>query len=48
MGVYILRENVGRLFLSRKKKGRREPIISEEYMNVEVQSLNNNLSEREE
>ena len=48
MGVYILRGNVGILFLSRKKKGRRGPIISEECMNVEVQSLNNNLSEREE
>ena len=46
-GILHLRANVGRLLLARKK-GRRGLIICEECMNVEVQSLNNNLSEREE
>ena len=46
-GILHLRANVDRLLLARKK-GRRGLIICEECMNVEVQSLNNNLSEREE
>ena len=46
-GILHLRANVGRLLLAREK-GRRGLIICEECMNVEVQSLNNNFSEREE
>ena len=46
-GSLHLKGNVGRLYLPRKEGGRRL-IICEEYMNVEVQSLDKYLSESEE
>ena len=46
-GILHLTANVGTLLLA-SKKGGRGLIICEECMIVEVQSLNNNLSEREE